>query len=222
MIDICNIAKSYRGPDGPVAALDDVSIRVDNGDFLAIQGPSGCGKSTLLLSVGTLLTPDRGIVSLDGIDPYTLPREKRAAFRANHIGFVFQEFFLLPYLTVLENVLVPSLGLAGTAADTERATSLLALFQLDHRTNHKPAELSSGERQRTAMARALFNNPTVLLADEPTGNLDRENERVVLMHLQDFARNGGAVLMVTHSERAAGHAFREVHLDHGRIINGRP
>lgn len=228
MIDIVNLSKSYSGPDGTVSALRDISISLDSGEFLAVQGPSGCGKSTLLFAAGTMLTPGSGTVNIDGKDPYIVSPDKRAEIRVRNIGFVFQEYFLIPYLNAYENILIPSLAVKNknnkreTSAKKEnqkRAAGLLKSFRLEGRKNHKASELSSGERQRTAIARALFNCPKILLADEPTGNLDRENEEIVLNYLQDFANQGGTVLMVTHSERAAGYASREIHMRNGKILN---
>jgi putative ABC transport system ATP-binding protein len=210
------LSRSYAGPDGPIAAVDDVSLSVNRGEFVAIQGPSGCGKTTLILSAGTLLQPTSGRLRLAGEDPYALSAEQRARFRAANIGFVFQQFHLIPYLTVLDNVLVPSL--ASTVPDAlDRALDLLAQLGLQPRGQHLAADLSTGERQRTALARALLCHPKLLLADEPTGNLDLENGAVVLQHLATFARNGGTVLLVTHDPRAAQFAHRVLKMVRGRI-----
>lgn len=220
MLEITALTKTYPGPTGPVVALSDVSLSVARGEFLAIQGPSGCGKSTLLLAAGALLAPSGGNVTVCGANPYALGHERRSAFRAENIGFVFQQFFLVPYLSVLENVLVPSLAREDHRSDAmERARLLVQRFGLAHRSDHKPRELSVGERQRTALARAMLNAPGILLADEPTGNLDADNEEIVLSHLRRFARDGGSVLMVTHSERAAGYADRAVHLADGALCS---
>src|SRR5437764_5922627 len=196
MLEIRELSKTYRGPAGPVRVLQGLSLDVAAGEFVAVQGRSGCGKTTLLLAAGGLLRPGAGQVRVAGQELYALSEEARARFRAAHVGFVFQQFHLVPYLSILDNVLAPSLALAVPDAE-KRAHELIARLGLSHRARHVPAELSTGERQRTALARALLNRPKLHLADEPTGNLDRENAAVVLGHLAEFAGSGGAVLLVT-------------------------
>ncbi len=218
MLKINNISKVYSKSDGAVHALKDVSMHVTEGEFVGIQGSSGCGKTTLLLAAGALLEPSAGSVELDGDDLYEVDPEQRAALRAQKIGFVFQQFHLVPYLSVLENVLSPSLALPGNDGD-ERARGLIGTFGLDHRINHVPSELSSGECQRVALARALLNEPKLLLADEPTGNLDSCNADIVLESLTKFAEAGGCVLMVTHSASVAGRAHRTIRLEAGSILD---
>jgi len=214
-----NLTKVYRGADADVRALDGVSIEAGPGEFVAVQGPSGCGKTTLLLVAGGLLRPDGGRVAFDGQDPYALAPEGRAGFRASQVGFVFQQFHLLPYLTVLDNVLVPSLAMPSDGA-RQRAGELIEHLGLAGRAGHVPAALSTGERQRVALARALLNRPRLMLADEPTGNLDRASARAVLGHLAEFAKGGGTVVLVTHDVRAAEYASRTVHMTDGRICEG--
>lgn len=212
------LTKHYPGQNGaPVEALRGVSLEMAPGDFVAVQGPSGCGKSTLLLTAGALLQPTNGQVKIDGADPYDLSPEERAKFRAKNIGFVFQQFHLVPYLSVRDNILVPTLT-GESDAGAERADALLDQLQLTHRANHPPAQLSTGERQRTALARALLNKPQLLLADEPTGNLDRKNADIVLGHLRGFAAAGGAVLLVTHDFHAANKASRAIQIEDGRLV----
>jgi putative ABC transport system ATP-binding protein len=211
MLQICHVSKSYRGPHGGVPALVDFSLAVGAGEFIAVRGPSGCGKTTLLLAAGGLLRPDTGQVVVAGQDLYRLTPEARARFRSSHIGFVFQQFHLVPYLSVRDNILTPSLAHA-TAGAEQRAGDLMEQFGLAHRAAHVPAQLSTGERQRAALARALLPKPHLLLADEPTGNLDQNNGNAVLTHLKEFAREGGAVLLVTHDVRAAEFADRIVDL----------
>jgi len=212
-----DITKHYPGLNGsPVKALRGVSIEMEAGEFAAVQGPSGCGKSTLLLTAGALLQPTNGQVKIDDADPYALSPEDRAKFRAKNIGFVFQQFHLVPYLSVRDNILVPTLT-GESGAGPERADALLDQFQLTHRADHPPAQLSTGERQRTALARALLNKPQLLLADEPTGNLDRKNTDIVLGHLRQFADDGGAVLLVTHDPHAADKASRAIRIEDGRL-----
>ena len=218
LVELKDLTKTYTGRDGNVRAVDGISLQVDSGQFLSLQGPSGCGKSTLLLMSGGLLAPESGTVEVGGENPYAMNPDARSAFRARHIGFVFQQFHLVPYLTVLENVLAPSSATGGRGIDgMDRARELVAQFGLEHRGGHVPGELSSGERQRTALARALFNRPNLLLADEPTGNLDYENSQIVLKYLREFVTDGGAVLLVTHDPVAAEKADRTIQLHDGRI-----
>lgn len=219
LLELDQVSRRYEGLAGAVNAVQDVSLTVAAGEFVAVCGPSGCGKSTLLLMAGAVLRPDAGRVLLAGVNPYTLSPDERAAFRGRHVGFVFQQFHLVPYLTVLENVLAPVLA-HGVPDAQDRARQLLEQFGLRGRLQHVPGELSTGERQRVAMARALLNRPQVLLADEPTGNLDPENAEIALGFLTDFARAGGAVLLVTHDVAAAGRADRIVRLRDGRIVDG--
>jgi putative ABC transport system ATP-binding protein len=211
------LCRSFQGPDGVVRAVTDVSLEARPGEFVAVQGPSGCGKTTLLLAAGGLLQPSGGRVRVKGEDPYALPPERRAAFRADHVGFVFQQFHLVPYLSVLDNILAPTLAKSRPDA-RERARYLASQFGLEHRLEHVPAGLSTGERQRTGLARALFHEPALLLADEPTGNLDAENAAAVLDHLEGFAKKGGAVLLVTHDPAAARRAQRILKLREGRLV----
>ena len=212
-----DVTKTYRRHDGTVTALQDVSLSAAAGEFVAVRGPSGCGKTTLLLIAGGLLAPDSGRVAVNGHELYELNVEQRAGFRAGTVGFVFQQFHLVPYLTVLDNVLAPTLALPRPEAQ-KRAMELLERFSLTRRAAHLPPELSTGERQRTAMARALMNEPQVLLADEPTGNLDEKNAAVVLDDLAAFAGQGGTVLLVTHSSEAAARAGRTLQLEAGTVV----
>jgi len=216
MLELRDVSKLYRRGDGTVTALRDVSLKLGAGDFLAVQGHSGSGKTTLLLAAGALLAPDAGTVLLAGQDPYALSPDTRAAVRATTIGFVFQQFHLVPYLSVRENVLAPSLAVEADGAPG-RADELIERFGLTDRIDHLPAELSTGERQRVALARALLNRPKLLLADEPTGNLDDVSARTVLGALAEFADAGGAVLLVTHHHDAAAAAQRVVRLTGGRL-----
>ena len=218
MLRLEHICKTYAGKPTLVHAITDVSINLDAGEFVAVQGPSGCGKSTVLLTAGGLLKPDSGEVLVAGKNAYSLSPNARAAFRARTIGFVFQQFHLVPYLDVLDNVLSPALASAESQNYVrQRAEQLIEHFGLTPRIHHVPGELSSGERQRTALARALLNKPQLLLADEPTGNLDHESAEAVLGYLKEFAESGGAVLMVTHDDRAVPFAQRAIHLRDGRI-----
>jgi putative ABC transport system ATP-binding protein len=223
LIELNNIFKTYRGVSkesggrNDVKALDDVTLSVKAGEFVAVRGPSGCGKTTLLLVTGGLLAPDSGTVQVVEEDPYALSRDARAAMRGSTIGFVFQQFHLVPYLTVLDNVLAPSMVTPSKDA-RDRARELLVHFGMEPRINHVPAQLSTGERQRTALARALLNRPKVILADEPTGNLDQSNGEAVLGFLNEFANDGGAVLLVTHDEKATQFATRTERILDGRLV----
>ncbi len=217
MLEFKNISKWFEGPDGKVTALDKVSLSVSPGEFLAVRGPSGCGKTTLLLTAGGLLRPNSGQVNLDGHDPYAVSPEKRSQMRARMIGFVFQQFHLIPYLTVRQNILAPSLALPAKEAN-QRTQELVSRFGLDDRAGHVPAQLSTGQRQRTALARALLNKPKIILADEPTGNLDEGNADIVFGYLSQYVAEGGCVLLVTHDVRAAAHATRILQMVDGRLI----
>jgi len=217
MIHLEHVSKVYPRAQGEVRALDSIALDVAAGDFVAIKGPSGSGKSTLLLTVGGMVRPTSGRVVVADIDVYGLSRHGRARFRAEHIGFVFQMFHLVPYLTVLENVLLPILTDAPSRGTRERALALLERFGMATRTEHRPAELSTGERQRVAMARALLNQPRLILADEPTGNLDPDNAAEVMAYLDEFHQGGGTVLMVTHEQGAEGHAQRTILIRDGEL-----
>jgi putative ABC transport system ATP-binding protein len=216
ILELTSVSKTYAGANGDVAALQDVSLSVGGGEFVALHGPSGSGKSTLMLIAGALLTPDSGSVSVAGTDPFAKSANGRAEFRARHIGFVFQQFHLIPYLSVLDNVRLGQLSQPIADADG-RAQDLLERLGLAARSRHVPSALSVGEQQRVALARALLPDPQLILADEPTGNLDSANAAIVLDCLADFAATGKAVLMVTHDERAQARAGRSVQLTAGRI-----
>jgi putative ABC transport system ATP-binding protein len=218
MISLQNVSKIYRSVQGEVRALDDLTLELGEGEFVAVRGSSGSGKSTLLSIVGGLAVPSSGEVTVAGQPLHKLSAGQRAEFRARHIGFVFQLFHLLPYLTVLENILLADNKAASNLQ--ERAESLVERFGLADRKSHRPPQLSAGERQRVAMARAILNEPKLLLADEPTGNLDPGNARVVLDLIADFHNNGGTVLLVTHEDHAARYAQRTIELDRGRILTG--
>ena len=217
ILQLENISKTYQAGGGrEVRAADGLSLALNAGDFIAVQGPSGGGKTTLMLIAGGLLAPDAGKAIVNGQDPYALSGDERARFRAANIGFVFQQFHLVPYLSVFDNVLAPSLA-NGKSGARQRAEQLIAHFGLQDRSDHVPGKLSTGERQRTALARALLNQPKLLLADEPTGNLDRDNAQAVLGYLREFAQKGGAVLLVTHDDQAAKCAQRIVRIRNGKI-----
>jgi len=210
MIELTGVNKVFRKDGREARALDEFSLSVARGEFVVVRGPSGSGKTTLLLTVAGMSRPTSGKVVLDGLDVYALSLGRRARMRAEKIGFVFQMFHLVPYLTALENVL--SARLAGGKARRKDALELLARVGLSDRANHRPWELSAGERQRVAVARALLNKPAVILADEPTGNLDPESGAQVMEHLAAFNRAGGTVLLVSHDPHNERYARRVVAL----------
>jgi ABC-type lipoprotein export system ATPase subunit len=218
MVVLKNVTKRFDGPKGKVTALDCISLTLPLGEMLAINGPSGCGKSTLLLTAAGMLRPDEGAVQLLGKHhPYDLHPDQRSRLRSGLIGFVFQQFHLIPYLTVRENILTPSLSVSSENPE-QRAQELIRQFGMQDREDHVPSQLSTGERQRTALARALFNRPQLVFADEPTGNLDDENAEIVLKHLRDYVSAGGSVLLVTHNARAAEYATRTIKMKEGRLL----
>lgn len=204
MLEAIRLSKTYPTADGGLQVLRDATLTLQAGDSAAVMGPSGCGKSTFLNILGVLDTPTGGTLRVDGRAPFDLPEADQAAFRNRSVGFVFQDHHLLPQCTVLENVLIPTLVVAG-ANELERARQLLERVGLSERMDHRPAQLSGGERQRAAIARALINRPAVLLADEPTGNLDRANAERVADLLTEIHREEKTILVVvTHSEEIAG------------------
>jgi len=218
-LSVENVTKEYATRAEPLVVLDDVSLQLAPAENLAIVGPSGSGKSTLLSIIGTLERPSSGRVLLDGQDLAELDERDLAALRNRRIGFVFQEHHLLPQCSVLENVLIPTVADGPTTAESlDRAKMLLDRVGLSDRTDHRPGELSGGERQRTALARALINRPALLLADEPTGNLDRTTAGDVgqlLLQLQQQEQM--MLIVVTHSERLAAMMGRLLELDDGKL-----
>ncbi len=219
MLRIEGAKKHYQHRGQIVTAMDDIWLEIPKGDFVAVVGPSGSGKSTLLLTLGGMLSPTDGKVFLEGKSLYDLSPDQRAQVRHRKIGFVFQTFNLIPYLTALENVQVP-LMLGGVAEDTQqtRASALLDRVGLADRLDHKPAELSVGQQQRVALARMLANDPALVLADEPTGNLDPETSQQIMAFLEEINQEGRTVVMVTHDPNAARRAKRVLRLDAGRIM----
>lgn len=214
MIALENVHKDYHSHGNNVAGLKNVNIQVAGGQFVCIKGPSGSGKTTLLLTIGGMQHPTSGQVRVAGEDLYAMSSSDRARFRAKNVGFVFQLFHLVPYLNVLDNV---RLGACGQWGSRSEALDLLLRLGLEPRVRHKPAELSVGECQRAAIARAMLGSPGLILADEPTGNLDDENARVVLNILAEYCREGGTVLCVTHGPQAQEYADRVLHIDAGTV-----
>lgn len=230
MIRLEQVSKQFPGRRGPVRALDGVDLQIADGEFVAVRGPSGSGKSTLLLTIAGMVQPTAGTVTVNDRSLYALSGQGRSRFRAGNVGFVFQMFHLVPYLNVLENVALPGrlvrhapnatsrLEAARTdSSPTARARELLERFGLQERLEHCPAELSTGERQRTAIARALLNDPWLLLADEPTGNLDTETGASVMDCLSDLHRAGKTIVLVTHDPGVEEHAGRVLKLRAGRL-----
>jgi ABC-type lipoprotein export system ATPase subunit len=225
MILVENVTKSFPSPGGgdEVHALRGVSLSIQAGEFVAVVGPSGSGKSTLLHAMGGLSAPTSGQVKMGESSVYDLGVEERAALRRKDVGYVFQTFNLVPYLTCVENVLLPA-RLAGVPRGEarQRALSTLERLGLRARCAHRPAELSVGERQRVGIARAIVNGPRVLLADEPTGNLDPATADEVMRLLHELNEAGQAVVMVTHDPRLASQAARIVRLEAGRVVSDAP
>lgn len=219
MIEFQNVSKIYNSEDAPVHALNGVSLTVGEGEFVALMGPSGSGKSTLLTVLGGMNSPSAGHVLIDGIDVYALSPEKQADFRHEYIGFVFQQLQLLPYLTALENVLLAlAISPMHRAEKVSRAREALARVGLSGKERRLPYQLSGGEQGRVAVARAVVNQPPLLLADEPTGNLDRATGAQVLDLLRELNRSGQTVVMVTHDAQAAASAERTVNILDGQIV----
>ena len=217
MVRLQDIVKTYETGRGEVRALDGVELDVRSGEFVVVRGPSGSGKTTLLMTIAAMLRPSAGSVTVDGRNLYQMSGRARAHFRARTIGFIFQMFHLVPYLNVVENVVFAA-GAAGTNDARARAAELLDQLAIEGRALHKPAELSAGERQRTAIARALLNHPKLLLADEPTGNLDPESATAVLGYVSEFHKSGGTVILATHQPEAEPLADRVVSLEDGRVV----
>ena len=213
------ISKIYPMPAGPVAALRDVSLEIGQGDYVAIAGPSGCGKSTLLHILGCVDTPTAGALLFDGRDAGTLSDAERSRIRLRRVGFVFQRFYLIPMLTARENVeLVQSEAGERPAARRARTAELLDYVGLSSRADHRPSQLSGGEMQRVAIARALANRPGVLLADEPTGELDEETGEQIAALFDRVHQDGTALVVVTHNAALAARAKRRLAMRSGRIV----
>lgn len=224
VIEVENVTKQLRVGQTTVHALRGVNLQVARGEMLSIMGPSGSGKSTLLGIIGGLDSPTSGRIAIDGVDVTRMNEDQLTEIRNEKIGFIFQFFNLIPTLTALENVALPIQFARKPAFNpNKRARELLQMLGLRDRASHLPAQLSGGQQQRVAIARALANNPPLLLADEPTGNLDSEASAIVLEALQTIRRESGAtIILVTHDTELAASADRTVHIIDGRIENGLP
>ena len=223
MIKIRNLCKSFQRPgEALLKVLHEVDFSVDEGEFVAIVGPSGSGKTTLMNILGLLDRPDSGEYELQGKPVATLSPEERARVRNEAIGFVFQQFHLLPRTTATENVELPMLYSARSDSDIQkRAREALCRVGLEERLTHYPSELSGGQQQRVAIARAMVNDPAVVLADEPTGNLDQKSGRQIMDLFRELNRNGSTILVITHDDAIANTASRIVHIDNGQLTEAR-
>jgi len=219
MINLQDVTKKFRTEDVETLALNAVNLQVKKGEFTAIMGPSGCGKSTLLNMIGLLDNPTSGTYTLDGQDVSRLREKQRTALRKGNVGFVFQSFNLIDELNVYENVEMPLKYLGYSAAERKtKIEAVLDRMKIGHRKKHFPQQLSGGQQQRVALCRAVVAEPKLLLADEPTGNLDSQNGQEVMKLLLELNREGTTIVMVTHSDYDAGFAHRVIHLFDGQII----
>jgi len=224
VLQLEKLGKTYTLGKRTVPALSNLNLTVTAGEFVAIMGPSGSGKTTLLNMIGCIDKPTSGQILIDGVDVTDLPENQLYKIRRDKMGFIFQTFNLLPYLNARENVELPMEGRIKSKTErTERASKLLALVGLSGREEHRPQRLSAGEQQRVAIARALANDPAIILADEPTGNLDSQNKQGIIKLLANLnAMQGTTVIMVTHDGEAAHHAERMMLLRDGKIIREKP
>jgi len=223
LIEIKNLSKIYESGEEHVIALGNVSLSIERGEFISVMGPSGSGKSTLLTILGGLNHPTQGEVIVDEIPIYNLPLEKLADFRREYLGFVFQSFQLIPYLTVIENVMLPlAITEKSNREQWTMAGEILRKIGLEGKGKRLPDQLSGGEQERVAIARALVNSPPLLLADEPTGNLDSKTGRDIMELFRSLNEEGQSIVMVTHNPESMAFSSRTLHLRDGRVVNGNP
>jgi putative ABC transport system ATP-binding protein len=216
VIALNNVTREYATRHSAVRALDDATFSINPGEWVAITGPSGSGKSTLVNMLGCLDRPTSGTLKIDGTDVASMSATELDRFRADKIGFIFQQFHLIPYLSAIENVMLAQYFHSMT--DESEARTALEKVGLGARVQHLPSELSGGEQQRVCIARALINNPPILLADEPTGNLDQANQKIVANLLAELHRYGHTIVMVTHDPEMAALAQRKIALSHGKVF----
>jgi putative ABC transport system ATP-binding protein len=217
-IQVQNVAKLYGEGDGAVTAVGDMSFDIDSGEFIAVMGQSGSGKSTLLSILGALNTPSSGRLLVDTVDVYAMDHDARADFRRESIGFIFQNFNLIPYLTLAENVMLPMAPLrARKKKKRDMAEEALRRVGLSGKDGRLPSQISGGEQERVAIARAIVNKPPIILADEPTGNLDSKTGREIMELLQELNRDGATVVMVTHTAEYAQYAQRTLQVADGLL-----
>jgi putative ABC transport system ATP-binding protein len=218
VLKIDNVTKTYEKGGRVIHAADSLSWEANQGDFVVIHGPSGSGKSTLLLILGGMLPPDEGTVLFQSDNVYQWSYSRRNRYRKETIGFVFQRFFLVPYLSVLDNIRIPLSLRGGISDDGDSIEAVAKRLRIENRLNHRPAELSVGEQQRVALARGLVGGKRIILADEPTGNLDAANARIVAECLKNAAEDGCIVFMATHNESLLELGTRRLHLNNGKIV----
>ena len=221
LIKIHNLLKIYGGGEEEVLALVDLNMNIERGEFISITGPSGSGKSTLLTILGGLNHPTKGEVVVDEIPIYQLPMEKLADFRREYLGFIFQSFQLIPYLTVIENVMLPlAITEKSNREQVIMAEEMLGKMRLKGKGKRLPDQLSGGEQERVAIARALVNSPPILLADEPTGNLDTKTGREIMELFKSLNGEGQTIVMVTHNPENVTYSSRSIHLRDGKVVDG--
>ena len=218
LIEIRDLGKTYASGASQVTAIDGMAFGIDDGEFITIMGQSGSGKSTLLSILGAMNRPSRGQVLVDSLDLYALTHEQRADFRSEYMGFIFQSFQLIPYLTVLENVTLP-MAITGRKKKIKRAMAMAVIERvgLGEKAGRLPDQLSGGEQERVAIARAIVNRPPIILADEPTGNLDSSTAGEIMTLLRELNREGHTIIMVTHNPKLAAHGHRSIRVRDGRI-----
>jgi len=218
LIEMSKLSKTYNGGEEKVQALVDVDLKIDRGEFVSVMGPSGSGKSTLLTILGGLSHPTEGELVVDEIPIYQLPLEKLADFRREYLGFIFQSFQLIPYLTVIENVMLPlSITEKSKQEQTRMAEAILEKLGLKGKAKRLPDQLSGGEQERVAIARALVNSPPILMADEPTGNLDSKTGTEIMGLFKTLHQEGQTIVMVTHNPENAAYSTRTLFLKDGRV-----
>jgi putative ABC transport system ATP-binding protein len=223
LIELKRLSKIYESGEERVTALGEVSLNIERGEFISVMGPSGSGKSTLLTILGGLNHPTEGEVVVDEIPIYKLPLEKLADFRREYLGFIFQSFQLIPYLTVIENVMLPlAITEKSNQEQLNRAEEILEKIGLKEKRKRLPDQLSGGEQERVAIARALVNSPPILLADEPTGNLDSKTGREIMELFKSLNDEGQSIVMVTHNPESMAFSSRTIHLRDGKVVNGDP